>query len=585
MPNTDPKHWFLPAAMMRPGADSDAYTRDNEVVAFIDGEEYMRDLLDALDTCDRGVYLSGWRVTGQQYLAPSAAVTVMDAVRGAITRKARVRAMLYKIATCEWPAPARVLTHAVDNRLFCEAIRMAGQEAILDARLSPKPFSAHHEKFVLVESKNTTRTSAYVGGIDLCLDRWDTPAHASPPQRQRDLIEFYLDNAALLFGANIPSWVPQAMRMRKRISSYTPSMPAWHDVQARVHGPAMQQLWAAFAERWNDPRPANTDAGLEDYRTTTRISSPPRLPPFARGHCCVQVLRTLPCGVFPFAPGGEQTVRRGYERAIRRARHYIYIEDQYLWPSPLVASLAAALRRGVHVVMVVSRDFDMPGLAAVHQRMRARVVDALRKASSRHFHLFHLQQPAGSQIYVHAKTMIVDDAIAFIGSANLNHRSMTNDTELHISVVDNEKLYKAMNGTNLEVCKFAHQYRCRLWAEHLGVLPHDVEDPIATIRTLWAAAPGRRGRAVQHQVQVSPLDVTHLSELVANLVVAGTLPPPIPGLPPLGVPGLPPIPGLTRDALRASIAVAVAAALRSGHSAAPVLTWLEELLNPALVCP
>lgn len=44
----------------------------------------------------------------------------------------------------------------------------------------------------------------------------------------------------------------------------------------------------------------------------------------------VQVLRTLVCeGVYPFAPDGGQTLRLAYEKAIDRAQHYVYIEDQY----------------------------------------------------------------------------------------------------------------------------------------------------------------------------------------------------------------------------------------------------------------
>ena len=409
--------------------------------------------------------------------------------------------------------------HAEDNRLFCEAVRTAGQEAVLDGRFSPKPMSSHHQKFVLVESSNPAQTRAYAGGIDLCFDRWDTPAHTSPPERQRDIIEFYLQNAAKLFRVKIPQWILDLRANRGLISSYLPSQPGWHDVQARVRGPAMQQIWSAFFDRWNGSRPANSDSSLGNFqRVTPILASPPELPGFSPGTCWVQVLETLPCkgtfGPFPFAPGGEQTIEKAYRKAIDKAEKFIYIEEQYLWPSTLVDRLAAALQRNVHVVILFARDYDLPGMSAVHCSMRAEVVNKLRSANPTRFKIFHLQQPTGGQIYVHAETMIVDDTIAFIGSANLNHRSMTNDTELQIGILDSVAVNASMNDKPFQVSRFAHEYRCRLWQEHLKVRPDQVEDPITAISTLWATAPSPGGRVFPHKVAVPGLDVSYVAEFL-----------------------------------------------------------------------
>ena len=56
-------------------------------------------------------------------------------------------------------------------------------------------------------------------------------------------------------------------------------------------------------------------------------------------------------------------------------------------------------------------------------------------------------------VYVHAKTMLVDDAWATIGSCNLHANSLTGNTELNASIWDAE-LTRAL--------------RCELLAEHLG---------------------------------------------------------------------------------------------------------------------
>jgi phosphatidylserine/phosphatidylglycerophosphate/cardiolipin synthase-like enzyme/outer membrane protein OmpA-like peptidoglycan-associated protein len=580
----DPSYWFLPGEDL--GRRSPAFTEGNEVLAMVDGSKYMADLLTRLNSCDRGLYLAGWRFTGQQFLNPTdpSPTTVIDGVRNAIPRGAHVRAMIYEVLGAGFPAPFRVW-HSEDNRLFCEALKAAGQEPILDGRLSPRPMSAHHQKFVLAESSKPERTFAYVGGIDLCFDRWDLPSHAStcpkpvPSEpRQCDIIEFYIKNAAALFGGIIPPWVQVLAAIKGVVSTFWPSQPGWHDVQARVRGPAMQQIWEVFRDRWNDPRPANNRPALKNCQRVTPISgSAPSLPPFSPGTSWVQVTQTLPCkgvfGPYPFAPRGEQTIEKAYRRAIDLAENYIYIEDQYLWPSALVDPLVNALKRGVHVVTLVARDYDLPGLSAVHVQMRAQVVNQLRAANPSHFKIFHLQQPAGGQIYVHAKTMIIDDMVAFVGSANLNHRSMTNDTELQLGILDSVAVSVPINGNPSQASKFAHEYRCELWHEHLGATRAQVEDPIVAINTLWATSPGPNRRVFPHQVPGPTVDFALLAELIVNLIIE------------LGITPMPELPLLDPILPKKALQKVVETALRaSGSLLKKVIDWLADILNPRLVC-
>ena len=74
----------------------------------------------------------------------------------------------------------------------------------------------------------------------------------------------------------------------------------------------------------------------------------------------------------------------------------------------------------------------------------------------------------GTDIYVHAKLMIVDDRILRIGSANMNNRSLGLDSEcdvvLDTGVPGNEHAIEAIAAV-----------RTRLLAEHLGVEAGQVE--------------------------------------------------------------------------------------------------------------
>jgi phospholipase D1/2 len=77
------------------------------------------------------------------------------------------------------------------------------------------------------------------------------------------------------------------------------------------------------------------------------------------------------------------------------------------------------------------------------------------------------------QIYVHSKLLIVDDAVAIIGSANTNDRSLTGngDSEIAAVIVDSEdvRFEDLGNGNKVHTRKFARELRTALWRKHLGM--------------------------------------------------------------------------------------------------------------------
>jgi phospholipase D1/2 len=79
------------------------------------------------------------------------------------------------------------------------------------------------------------------------------------------------------------------------------------------------------------------------------------------------------------------------------------------------------------------------------------------------------------QIYIHSKLMIVDDAVAIIGSANINDRSLTGngDTEIAAIIVDTEGIELRDLGSStmkVQTRKFARELRQNLWRKHFGFL-------------------------------------------------------------------------------------------------------------------
>lgn len=541
------EYWFLDD---RKAGRSPAFTTGNRVHAFVDGRGYFADLRATLTRCDDTLLIAGWRVSSGQVLEPErsgeglSGDTFLDAIKHARRQGAEIKALLFNVPGTDMPGPFR-LWHAHDNREFCDEIIKIGGDAILDSRLADVPASSHHQKFIVALSREPSQSAAYLGGIDVCYDRWDHPPHDNCVERQRDFIR------------------------EGCFETHQPSQPGWHDVQVKVQGPALAQMFDVFRQRWNDPRPANRDPFLMSYRGRTRLEgSAPRVE--GAGTAAIQINLTLPEGVFPEQGGaGEQSIARAQGRAIDLAEHYIYIEDQYVWPCSLVEHLEAALKRGVRVLLVVARDYDAPGLAIISHRLRGEVVDRLRAAGGDLFKIHHLERDNGEQIYVHSKLMIIDDCFVSIGSANFNARSLINDTEIQASIVDAEPATVPFAGASQTVSRFAYDLRRELWAEHLETARDAVADPIAAFDQLWSQAPiSPSRRAVPHVVKHGLINIDAMAEYITTLVEKR-----LAHVPHLSLP-----PGVSD---RSAIKLAVDTAIR-GPFAAGFLKFMEEMLNPDL---
>jgi phosphatidylserine/phosphatidylglycerophosphate/cardiolipin synthase-like enzyme len=120
--------------------------------------------------------------------------------------------------------------------------------------------------------------------------------------------------------------------------------------------------------------------------------------------------------------------------------------------------------------------------------------------------------------------VVIDDVWAMVGSANLNRRSWTHDSEVACAVFDQERdsrhpVDPGSLGDGARV--FARELRLRLWREHLGLVPDGSDaqlvDPVAGF-DLWRATAARLqawhdggnqgprppGRIRLHQVELAP---------------------------------------------------------------------------------
>jgi phosphatidylserine/phosphatidylglycerophosphate/cardiolipin synthase-like enzyme len=424
-----------------------AWTVGNLVRVHIDGAAYFARLHELLSGLGPGdwVYLTDWRIDAtRQLVGPGSELGPLLA--GLARRGVAIRGLLWR------SHPALIRFNQDANRVLSTLVNRAGGQLVADQRV--RRFGSHHQKLLVVHVPDDPRRCiAFVGGIDLSRGRRDSSEHR---------------------GDDDPV----------RIDPRYGRRPPWHDLQLEVQGPAVLDVDLTFRERWEDRTP-------RDHRNPVRamwrrLSHEPRrlgllrrrLPPPLVGSQTVQVLRTYPVRhrVIPFAPQGERSIARAYLKALRRARALVYIEDQYLWGRLVAEALARALRDTpeLRMIIVVPRYPDQDGRVSGRAARAAqwRAIDHLRRAAGPRVAVYDLENEQGTPIYVHAKAVMIDDVWAMVGSANLNRRSWTHDSEVACAVLDERCDLRAPadpGGLGDGARKFARELRLRLWREHLDL--------------------------------------------------------------------------------------------------------------------
>lgn len=267
-----------------------------------------------------------------------------------------------------------------------------------------------------------------------------------------------------------------------------------HDVYVEVTGPSASDVHHNFVQRWNEASERAAGDGTWGHDGDDELSFPARLSE-RRGGSVVQIQRTVHAGRYsdghpspdshPFdIAGGERSILAQYHQAIGAARRSIYIENQAVPIPEVAASLEEALKRDVEVVFLVPADPDEHTRAARKNPQRKALFDGI--AVLGRYENFMLAGIAGpnphgsrSNVYVHGKIMLIDDAWATIGSCNLHEKSLTGHGEMNASIWDPE---------------VARGLRCELLAEHLGRDTAGIDDRAALRLYREIARANRRRR-------------------------------------------------------------------------------------------
>lgn len=490
---------------------------------FVDARDYYWAVSSAIEMAKDVIFIHDWWLSPELYLRRPANGNQQFRIDRLLQRKAQQGVKIFVIVYRNVGGIT-----PVDSLYTKHSILSLDQENIHVIR-SPNQliqntyFWAHHEKICIVDY-----TVAFLGGIDLCYGRYDTPDHVLVDDTGADFESLDAETYSQKEYSNFQVF-PGKDYSNTRVKDFTgldkpyetlydrkvvPRMP-WHDIHMVTAGDVARDLSRCFVQRWNyllrQKRPS---------RLTPLLTPPPDMTQEEKkamgldGTCEIQIVRSA--GNWSLGlKEHEESIHQAYLKLIEESEHFVYIENQFFVTScfidgteiknrigdALVDRIIRAHKEGtawkaiiiiplfpgfesqvdeangssVRVVMQCEYMSISRGSSSIFAKLRKYGIDPddyIQFFSLRKWGILGPDRTiVTEQLYIHAKCMIVDDRVAIIGSANINERSMRGirDSEVAAVVRDGETIDTFMNGEPYKVGRFPHTLRLRLMREHLGI--------------------------------------------------------------------------------------------------------------------
>ncbi|KAM0949801.1 putative phospholipase D [Dioscorea sansibarensis] len=367
----------------------DAHVRDGELPpielendAVYEQGKCWEDICNAILEAHHLIYIVGWSVFTEVRLVrepprdPSSpeSYTLGDLLKYKSQEGVRVCLLVWDDKTSHdklcFKTAGLMQTHDEETRKFfkhssviCElSPRYGSSKLSLFKQQVVGNLFTHHQKCVLVDtqaSRNKRKITAFVGGLDLCDGRYDTPQH----RIFSDLDTVFANDF------HNPTFAS---------ATKGPRQP-WHDLHSKIEGPAAYDVlknfeqrwrkatkWKEFGKRFRKVSRWSDDALIKLERISWILSPSPAVPDDSQSLWVseeedsstwhVQVLRSIDSGSVKGFPKTVQdaekknlicgknlvidkSIHTAYVKAIRSAQNFIYIENQYFigssfaWPS------------------------------------------------------------------------------------------------------------------------------------------------------------------------------------------------------------------------------------------------------------
>ncbi len=411
-------------AILREGVNCGWRAKARRAAVLVDAASYFAVLEKAIESARTSILIVGWEVNGDIPLRSDADAGAPPANLMALLDGAARRSRDLHVNVLDWDFAA---LYGFDRQTL-PLLRFAWhthQRVHFRLDDAHPAGGSHHQKLVVIDDG-----IAFVGGIDLAANRWDTREHRVDDPR--------------------------------RVNPWGQAYGPFHDVQVAVDGEAAAVLGDLARDRWRRatgqhlPRPAEaSDVWPPELRVDFEDVT-------------VAVARTDPA--WEDRPEVRE-IESLFVDSIAAARKSIYIENQYLTSPSIGEALAERLRQeaGPDVVIVCPRActgwLEKATMGVLRHRLLRRLREADRFDRLRVLYPTFAAHPDVS-VSMHAKVMVVDDVLLRVGSANLNNRSMGFDTECDVAIEAEGRA---------DVRDGIARIRNDLLGEHLGVEAEAVE--------------------------------------------------------------------------------------------------------------
>ncbi|KAK9729285.1 hypothetical protein K7432_000434 [Basidiobolus ranarum] len=301
--------------------DSFAPVRDNvKAKWFVDGIDYFHELSEALLNAKHTIYIGDWWLSPEMYLRRPPKDNQEFRLDRLLLKKAEeglaIYIVVYKEVTYALPISSQHTKETLKN-LHPNIVVQRHPDHVPGGTM----FWAHHEKMCIIDSE-----VAYLGGLDLCFGRWDSHAHRLADYHKDSEDEIWpgqdYSNPRIKDFRDVQQFDVDLIN-RKKLSR----MP-WHDIGLCVYGNTARDVERHFIERWNF---------IKSWKATQKQNIPYLLPKgeYAigrdesehKGTCRIQVLRSS--AEWSSGIERENSIYTAYVECIRKAKHFIYIENQF----------------------------------------------------------------------------------------------------------------------------------------------------------------------------------------------------------------------------------------------------------------
>ncbi|VWD31119.1 membrane protein [Burkholderia lata] len=404
-------------------------TEGNRVEYLIDGKDTYVSMYDAIGTTftdvkENGfyIYILGWWLDDTLRLkAGDPRSTLHQLLIKAAACNVQIRVILWDNL---FQRLAPTIVGAFNSHAASNVKKLTSGVGLLDVH-PLSIFGSHHQKIIVV--KGSQGIIGFCGGVDISQDRLTAvDKHKGSP---------------------------------------------YHDVHCRIQGDGARGLLDVFVQRWTQhPDHSKWDKpftqggkgallGLNDVNGSNEEAT--------GASQLVAIGRTFNRRVDGKGCASDRSVFDTLKNAIATSSKFIYIEDQYLVSLRIADLLQKRLAEIDHLLILIphSNLSDLPNIRAARSGF-VRILQKDKKLYEEKVGIFYRVDPVmkvptvGS--YVHAKTWVFDDELAVIGSANINERGLSFDSEVIAAIFD-----KAPSPAGKP--SFAQSLRVALWKKHLGL--------------------------------------------------------------------------------------------------------------------